>query len=155
MPVNNGRSTPTQRGAKRIYENIFDRYTDKKYMYVYIYINTFTPTYLHTYPICTLVTSLVNITNYVEISFQSVSDPVLVQQQQHVTSRNRSQPVESWSVGTSRNRVETVGTNRKKRRKKKTVGTSQNWAEPVRTGQSACFLFFFGIKCSTFSDRLQ
>lgn len=81
----------------------------------------------------------VNITNYLEISFQSVSDSVLVQQQQRVTSRNRSQPVESWSVGTSRNRLETVGTNRKKQ----TVGTSQNRAEPVGTGQSARFFFFF------------
>lgn len=70
----------------------------------------------------------VNITNYLEISFQSVSDSVLVQQQQRVTSRNRPQPVESWSVGTSRNRLETVGTNRKKnsRNKSESGGTSRN-----------------------------
>lgn len=84
-----------------------------------------------------------NITNYLEISFQSVSDSVLVQQQQRVTSRNRSQPVESWSVGTSRNRLETVGTNRKKQRKKKQseqVRIGRNQSEPVSPHGSSFFL---------------
>lgn len=129
MPVNNGRSTPTQRGAKRIYENIFDRYTDKKYMYVCIYLYKYIYTYLFTYIRYMYISNIthVNITNYLEISFQSVSDSVLVQQQQHVTSRNQSQPAGSWSVGTSRSRLGTVGTNRRK----ETVGTRQNRAEPV------------------------
>lgn len=126
MPVNNGRSTSTQRGAKRSYENIFDRYTDKKYIYVYKYIYA----HLFTYVLYMYISNIthVNITNYLKIFFQSVSDSLFVQQQQHATGRNRSQPVGNWSLGTSRNQLQTVGTNRKRKEK---VGASQKRAKPV------------------------
>lgn len=52
------------------------------YLYKYIY------THLFTYKPYMYISNIthVNITNYSKISFQSVSDSELVQQQQHVTS---------------------------------------------------------------------
>lgn len=148
MPVNNGRSTATQRGAKRIYENIFDRYTDKKYMYVYIYINTFPPAYLHTYPYMYIRTiTHVNITNYLEISFQSVSERLGVgpaaaaaARRPVATGLNRLRSGQLEPVGNSRNQ-------QKKNEKKKPKKNSRNKSESGGTSRNRSvrtfFLFFF------------
>lgn len=130
MPANNGRSTTTQRGAKRIYENIFDRYTDKKYMYIYLYKYIYTHLFTsEPYMYISNITH-VNITNYLKISFQSVSDSVLVQQQ-HVTSWNQLQQVENWSGGICQASWKQSEPKKKTKNKqtKKTVRTGRNQSE--------------------------
>lgn len=57
---------------------------------IYIYLYKYIYTHLFTYKPYMYISNIthVNITNNLKISFQSVSDSELVQQQQHVTSLN-------------------------------------------------------------------